>query len=96
VSPTEIIRRQLPSLLRKGMCDDARLAAMIILAEPERIGEEAIGEFLMRIKCIERDQVEQWLAAAGINPWRRGRKLTDDQRQRLARELTDFWKAGQS
>lgn len=91
-----MIRKQLPSLLRKGMCDDARLAAMIILAEPERIGDEAVGDFLMRIKCIERETVEQWLLAAGINPWRRGRKLTDDQRHRLARELTAFWKAGQS
>lgn len=94
MSPTEIIRQQLPSLLRKGMYDDVRLAAMIILAEPDRIGDEAVGDFLMRIKCIDRNIVEQWLAAASINPWRRGCKLTDDQRKRLARELTAFWKAG--
>jgi hypothetical protein len=98
MSPTtELIRRQLPSLLRKGMYDDARLAGMIVLAEPERIGDEAVGDFLMRtIVEIDRDTVAGWLAVAAINPWRRGRNLTGDQRDRLGRELIAFWKAGQS
>lgn len=90
MSPTEIIRRE----LQRSMRDDARIAAMILLAEPERIGEERIGDFLLRIKCIEFDTVYEWLERAGVNPWRAGNKLSTEQRRRLARELTDFWKAG--
>jgi hypothetical protein len=92
VSPTEIIDR---ALLR-SMRSDARLAAMIILAEPSRIGDEPIYEFLMHIKCIRRETVKGWLDAARVNPLRPGRELTSDQRRAIARQLTDFWKAGQS
>jgi hypothetical protein len=82
--------------LRRGMYDDARLAGMIIYAEPEAIGDEAIGDFLMRIKCIRRETVYSWLEHAGVNPWRAGNQLSAQQRGSLARQLTDFWKAGQS
>lgn len=95
MSPAEI-RSQIPSLLRKGMCDDARLAAMIVLCDPDRIGDEPIYEFLMHIKCIRRSTVKGWLDAAHVNPLRPGGKLTADQRRAIARQLTDFWKAGQA
>lgn len=92
----ELIRQHLPRLLRKGMYDDVRLAMMILLAEPERIGSEDIGSFLLRIKCIERSTVYGWLERAGVNPWRAGNELSGAQRDRLASELMAFWKAGQS
>jgi hypothetical protein len=83
-----LIRKELSQSMRA----DARLAAMIVLLEPSRIGDEPIGEFLLRIKCIRRETVAKWLQASGVNPWREGRLLTKCQQRALARELTRFWK----
>lgn len=91
MSPAQIIDRE----LSRGMRADAKLAALIVYAEPSRI-QEPIGEFLMRIKCIRRETVAAWLDTAKINPWRSGDNLSREQRAALARLLTDFWKAGQS
>jgi hypothetical protein len=88
MSPTEVIRHELSHSMRA----DARLAAMIVLLEPSRIGDEPIGDFLLKIKCVRRDTVMGWLQAAGVNPWRAGRSLNECQRRALARELTRFWK----
>jgi hypothetical protein len=71
---------------------DARLAAMIILAAPERIGDEPVGEFLMRIHCIDRDRVARWCQEADVHPWRPGNLLADEQRSRLVRILSAFSK----
>lgn len=92
MSPSQVIRRA----LSRSMRDDARIAGMILLVEPERIGDEAVGEFLMRIQCIARPTVHGWLQEARVDPWRPGKDLSVDQRRRLARLLTDFWKAGQA
>lgn len=88
------IRKAIHEELRRGMRSDARLAAMIIVADPGRIGEERIGEFLLRIKCIEFETVQEWLQHAGVNPWRTGFQLTNEHRGALARQLIAFWKSG--
>ena len=88
MTPTEVIRQELSQSMRA----DARLAAMIVLMEPSRIGDEPIGEFLMKVKCIRRQTVTKWLQAAGVNPWRAGKSLNECQRRALAKQLTLFWK----
>lgn len=93
MSPAEVVRRELSRSRR----DDAKLAAMILLAAPERLGTKPIYEFLKLVKCTEdTDLVTRWLRAAKIDPLRPGRDLTRDERGALARQLTSFWKAGQS
>lgn len=86
------LRAQIVEDLKAARRSDARLAAMIILAEPSRIGDQPIGEFLMRIHGVERDRVAQWLREADVHPWRPGNCLADDQRSRLVRILSKFAK----
>jgi hypothetical protein len=88
------IRKAIKKELARAMRSDARLAAMIIIAEPERIGNDRIGEWLLRIRCVEFETVQGWLQHAGVNPWRTGYQLAPRHRGALARQLIAFWKEG--
>lgn len=89
------IRAKIGEMIRDQRRSDARLAAMIILVAPDRIGDMPIGDFLMRIHEVERERVAAWLRDADVNPWRAGQHLSAEQRSRLVRILTDFSKGEQ-
>lgn len=89
MSPALVLRNTKIQYRAEG----CRLAAMIILAEPESIGEKTVGQFLMDIPFMTHEIAGPWLQAAGVNPWRTGSKLTALQKDSLARSLTGFWKA---
>lgn len=90
MSPELVVVRRTKIQYRAEGC---RLAAMILLAEPESIGEKPVGTFLLEIPFMTEEIAGPWLAAAGVNPWRKGSKLTGLQKDALARQLTNFWKA---
>lgn len=95
MSPQLILRHTKIQYRAEG----CRLAAMILLAEPESIGEKTVGAFVMEIPFMTHEIAGPWLQAAAVNPWRPGSKLTGLQKDSLARSLTAFWKtwkAGQS
>jgi len=95
MSPTVVVRQTKIKYRAEG----CRLAAMIILAEPETIGEKAVGDFLLEVPFMTREIVTPWLQSAGVNPWRPCNRLTGAQKDSLARSLTAFWrewKAAQS
>jgi hypothetical protein len=88
------IRKAIKEELARAMRSDARLAAMIIVAEPERIGHKPVGDFLLgTIKCVEFETVQGWLQDAGVNPWRTGYQLAPEHRGALACRLIEFWKS---
>ena len=59
VDPSEVLRSEMDRLRR----ENARLAAMVLLAEPERIADRDIGSFLLEvIPYLDRDTASGWLA----------------------------------
>lgn len=54
--------------MRQYRREGAKLAAMILIAEPERIGDQAVWDFLNQIQYIRRATVAQWLRQADIHP----------------------------
>lgn len=81
--------------MRRYRREGCRLAAMILLAEPERIGDEPIGDFLLRIEYLKRDTASEWLRRVGVNPWRACSQLTNHQRRLIAGLLVQYSKAGE-
>lgn len=88
MEPSARIRAQ----MRQFRLEGARLAAMILLAEPERIGDQAIGDFILQVPYLKRDRAEEWLRRAGINPWRPANKLKSYERKMLAGILVQYSK----
>lgn len=73
---------------------DARVAAMILRADPDYAGDQEVGEWLRRIgaSTIRKETVEGWLEQANVNPWRPVSKMKDHQRAAVAAELDKFAK----
>jgi hypothetical protein len=90
----EALRRQILVDLSNVRRQEARLAAMILIADRDRIGGRPIGEYLMHIQGIERQTVAAWLQNAKVNPWRAGEALTIEQVGAIVRQLIAFWKSG--
>lgn len=95
-----VAHQRLTDAMRKYRRDGARLAAMILLAEPQRLTGLATVDFLRQIPYIrnEDEQIAAWLAppecgGAGINPLRPGNHLTGSQRRRLACLLVAYARA---
>lgn len=86
--PSERIKAQ----MRQFRLEGARLAAMILYAEPERIGDQAIGDFLLQVPYLKREVAEEWLRRAGVNPWRSADKLKSWERRTLAEILVQYSK----
>ena len=85
---SERIKAQMRQYRREG----ARLSAMIILAEPQRIGEQTVGDYLMQIPYMRRETVSGWLRHAGINPWRPCSQLRSHERRLIAGQLVNYSK----
>jgi hypothetical protein len=92
MTPTEVIHLELVRSRR----EDARIAAMILLSEPQRIGNKPIVDFLRLIKCMDDEEGQEtiggWLRRAGVNPLRPSSKLTKRERDLIAGQLVRFWK----
>lgn len=80
---SERIREQMRAYRREG----AKLAAMILLAEPHRAGDEAIWDFLNRVQYIRRATVAEWLQAADIHPCSAVSEIKRSKLERLAAVL---------
>lgn len=78
--PSERIKRQMRAFRLEG----AKLAAMILLAEPERIGEQTIGDFVMQIPYLRREKALEFLRLADVHPWREATRVGPERRRRLA------------
>lgn len=89
--PRQVVHLGIVRYRREG----CRLAAMILLSEPERIGDEPISDFLRRIENLKLERIYEWLRRAGINPLRPGNQLRYQERQLLAGLLVQYSK-GQS
>ena len=85
--PSRVIAEKMRQLRR----EDARLAAMIVLAESDRISEPVI-DFLRRINFVSDRRIAKWMAVAGVHPFTLGADLSVAQRDRLAGQLVLFSK----
>jgi hypothetical protein len=83
---------QLTDAMRSYRREGAKLAAMILLAEPSRVGDETIFEFLMRIEYLRRKTALALLRAARIDPMLTRGELTSVQRLRLVGALSRYAK----
>lgn len=88
MSPQELVERYIRTDQRR----DAKVAAMILRACPEFIGDEKIDSFLGRIGAgtIRQETVLAWTETARVNGSRPASRLTVWQRNALAAELEKF------
>lgn len=77
--------------MRRCRQEDARLAAMLLLAEPWRAEGQSIHDFLMQIRFVKRPRVDGWLAQARVdNPRMPVDQLWREERTRLAGLLVRY------
>ena len=88
VRPRPAVRQQ----MLKCRSEDCRLAAMLLLSEPERIEDKPVGAFLLEVRFLGLRTVRGWLRKARIDALRPCGELSREERNLLAALLVRFSK----